>query len=456
MSKYDFDYIIIGSGPSGSTLALTLAKSRSKKIALVDAGPFGGNNLHTRDIPYGVSLGFSHTYHRLMNYPEINAGSLHYNFPTVIAHQERVVAFMSEHNAERYKRAGLTLIPGFASFLDQHTIAVGSKRFTASTFIIATGSRLKSSEISGTDIVNYLTPDNALKLRRLPKFAFIVGGGSTGCEIAEYYAELGAKVLIMERSDRLLPREDKEASDIITEYFTSKLGIMVITGSKVVAIENDGKFHRVIFTTGSQEKMVRVDCIVLATGSEPCVNLGLENAGVKYKNSGILVNKLFQTSAKNIYAIGDCIGSPESSTERAEYEATVLGTNLRTRSKNLVNYNGFTRITNTYPRVATVGLNEQDLLKRDRKYKSATVEFRDLPVSRLERMNYGFVKVLADKTNHIIGATIVAPSAELIAEELAVAIRHRLTALELASTPHVSNSWNAAVKIACRQLVKKK
>lgn len=455
VKKYDYDYIIIGSGPAGSTAALNLAKSRSKRIALVDGGSFGGANLHTRDIPYGVSLGFSHTYHHLSSYPEVAAHDIHYNFPTVIAHQERIVSYMSHYNSERYKKAGLTLISGYANFLDPHTIAVGSKKYTANTFIIATGAHLKQSEISGTDVVEHLTPDTALKLRRLPKFVFIVGGGSTGCEIAQYYAELGAKVLIMERSPRLLPREDTEVSTAITEYFTTKLGIMVIPDSKVVAIENDGKLRRVIFTSKNQEKMVRVDCIVLATGSEPSLDLGLENAGVKFKNTGILVSKLFQTSTKHIYAIGDCVGG-ESSTERAEYEATILATNLRTRAKNLVNYNGFIRLTDTYPRIATVGMNEQDLLARDKKCRKVIIDYKDLPVSKIDRMNYGFVKVLADKNNHIIGATVVSPYADLIAEEFALAIRHRLSALELASTPHVANGWNAAVKLACRRLVKMK
>ncbi|MBR0488550.1 NAD(P)/FAD-dependent oxidoreductase [Candidatus Saccharibacteria bacterium] len=454
--KYNFDYIIIGSGPAGSTAALILGKSKVKKIALIEGEAFGGNNLNTRDIPYGVSLGFSHTFHRLSRYPEISNQDLRYNFPTVVAHQEHVVAFMSSHNQELYDKSNIALIQGYANFLDKHTIAVGKKQYTADKFIIATGSRLKTSEISGTDTVEYLTPDNALKLRRLPKFAFIVGGGSTGCEIAEYYAELGAKVLIMERDSRLLPREDAEASAVITDYFASKLGIMVITDANVVAIENDGKYRRVVFNTHGQEKMVRVDCIVLATGSEPNIeNLGLENAGVKYKKSGITVGKNFQTSAKNIYAIGDCVNDTESSTERAEYEATVLANNLRARTKNLTNYAGFIRITNTYPRIATVGKNEQDLAKNKVKYKKSVVEFKDLPVSKIERLGYGLVKVLADKNNRILGATIVAPNAELMAEEFSLAIRHRITALEIASTPHVANSWNAAIKLACRRLVKK-
>lgn len=451
--KYNYDFIIIGSGPAGSAVALTLAKSK-KSIALVEGREFGGANLNTRDIPYGVSLGFSHTFKKLMNYPEIGGQEFHYNFPTIVAHQQYIVASLGSSSKELYEKAGITCIKGYANFLDPHTIAVGNDKYTAANFVIATGAKLKTSEISGLDTVNFLTPDTAIKVRRLPKFAFIVGGGPTGCEIAEYYAELGAKVLIMERSGHLLPREDKEVSAAITDYFTNELGIMVITNSKVVALSQEGNVKRVIFTTGKQEKMVRVDCVVLATGSEPVTDLGLENAKVKYKNTGILVNRSFQTSAKHIYAVGDCIGG-DSSTERSEYEGTLLGANLRNKSKNLVNYSGFTRIIDTYPKVAVVGMNERDLDSRDRKYKKSVVFLKDLPASKLERLNYGLVKIIADKSDHIVGASVVAPHAELIAEEFAIAIRHRLTTLELASTPHVANSFNIAVKLAAKKLIKK-
>ena len=450
--KYNFDYIIIGSGPAGSTVALTLAKNKKLRIALVEGSAYGGSNLNRRDIPYAVSLGFSHAYAKLSAYPEINSRDMLYNFPTVVAHQEHIVSLLGGGSKQIYEEAGITCIDGYANFLDKHTIAVGRKQFTASNFIIATGASLQTSEIAGLDSVDYLTPDTAIKVRRLPKFVFIIGGGPTGCEIAQYFAELGARTLIMERSERILPREDREVSALLTDYLTTKLGVMVIPNSKVVAVTEERGVKTVVFSTGGQEKMVNVDCVVLATGSNPTLNLGLENAGVKYKKSGIIVDRLFHTSAKNIYAIGDCIGG-DSSTERSEFEASVLSVNLLNKAKNPVNYSGFIRVVNTYPEVATVGLNEVDLLKRDRKYKKAVVPLKDIPASKTERLAHGFVKIIADGTGRVIGATIVAPNAALMAEEFSIAIRHHLTALEIASTPHITNSWNYAVKLAAKKLI---
>ena len=288
-------------------------------------------------------------------------------------------------------------------------------------------------------------------MRRLPKVVAVVGAGASGCEIAEYYAELGAKTLLFDMAEHILPREDIEVGTTLTNYFAQRIGITVLPNCRVVALEEDAISKRIIFRSEESEKTVRVDTIVLATGSQPNLDYGLENANVKYRATGIIVDKYFQTSAKNIYAIGDCLGQ-DSSTERARQEGLALANILITKSKTPLNYQGFTRYINTFPEVAVVGLNEYDLAKRDRKYKKCIVDFETLAISHIENFHYGFVKLITDKNNRLIGATVVAPNANLIAAELALAVRHGLTALELASTPHVFNSYSYAIKIAAKGL----
>ena len=452
--KYDFEYIVIGSGPAGSAAALTLAKTK-KKVALVEGKYFGGSNLNTRDIPYSVALDFSHTYSKILSLPEFKNQDLSFSLPTAVSHQLKAVANANGNNQKPFEDARITCINGYAHFLDQNTIAVGEKKYTAATFILATGSELKTLEISGVKSVSHLTPDNALKIRRLPKVAVVVGGGSTGCEIAEYYAELGIKTIILEMSSRLLPREDKEVGEIMTKYFTNELGIMVCPNCKVVALEQDSDSKCVIFQNSNSEKMVRTDCVILATGSVPSLDYGLENAHVKYKNTGIVVDKYFQTSAKNIYAVGDCLGNESSSTERADYEGTLVAMNLANHTKTLANYKGFIRSTDTIPEIAVAGFNEDDLSKRDRKYLRSIVNLNEIPAGIAHSFNYGFIKLLINKNLQILGATIVAPNAKLIAEEISIAMRHNFTILELASTPHPINSYNYAIKLAAKSLIKK-
>ena len=454
--KYDFNYIVIGSGPAGSAAALTLAKAK-KRVALIEGKHFGGSNLNTRDIPYSVALDFAHTFHKVTHFPEFSHQDFTFNFPTTVARQfKAVIESGGGNNKKIYEDAGIICINGYANFLDEITIAVGEQKFTAKNFIIATGSHLDTSTIAGTTSTNYLTPDTALKIRRLPKAVLVIGGGSTGCEIAEYYANLGAKTLLMERSARILPREDSDASQAITDYFTNDLGITVLPSCKAIALEQDEISKCVIFQNNRTEKMVRVDCIILATGSKPSIDLGLENTGVKFqKTGGIKVDKLFQTSAKNIYAIGDCIND-ESSTERAEYEGKLLATNLIGKTKNPINYKGFARATNTSPAVITIGLTEDTLKRQKRKYKKSIVCLKDLPCSKATGTRYGFVKLLANRTNHIVGGCIVAPRGQAMAGEISLAVRHNLTALELASAPHINNDHSYAIQLAAKKLITKK
>ncbi len=451
--KYDFDYIIIGSGPAGYSAAVKLAANK-KHVAVIEGDHFGGANANTRDIPYLVNLNFAHTYYNFKNLPAVSSQDFHFNFPTIVAHQESISAKINEKNLKDLEDLGVEFISGYAHFIDNHTVAVGSTKYTAANFIIATGSHLKTSEISGLDSVNYLTPDTAVKIKRLPKFVFVIGGGSTGCEIAEYFAKLGTKVLIMERGNRLLPHEDKEVSTEITDYFEKELGIMVIPSTKVVAIEQDDVSKRVIFTSNAEEKMVRVDCIVLATGSEPSLDIGLENAGVKYKRSGIVVNNFFRTTAKNIYAVGDCINSSDSSTERSLYEGDLLAANLIKRSKIPPIYNGFIRKVNTSPEVAVIGMNESDILSHDLKSKKSIVYLQDLPASKIYNSEYGFIKIITEPNGKILGASIFAQNASLIAEEFSLAVRQHLNVSDLAKTPHLANHFNYAALLAAKKLAK--
>ena len=446
--KNNFDYIIIGSGPAGTTAALTLAKAK-KRVCVIEENTLGGSRLNTRDIPYLVSLHTSHSLANLANLPEFR-NNISFSLPSLRSHCDNVISNIGLELKRDYKNAGISFLHGTANFLDNNTVAVGEKKLTADHFILATGSKPKITNIVGSSSLIHQTPETALNIRKLPKVVVVVGGGSAGCEIAEFYAELGSKVIIIEANKRLLPREDQETSAYMSTFFTNHLGITILTNSKVIEIRKDTASKCVIFKTEGKEKMVRTESIVLATGSQPALDCGLENAGIKYKPSGIITNKYFQTSAKYIYAIGDCTGEAPS-TERASYEGHLLATNLLGRSKSLPNYSGFTRITKTYPEIATVGSSENELIHSKRKYQKSIINLSQTATGKI--IGDGFVKLLSDKTGHILGATIVSPNAELMISELSLAIRHRISALEIASTPHSVDNYNYAIKLAAKQLL---
>ena len=454
--KFDFEYIVIGSGPAGMTAALNLARLTDKKIAIVEGGVLGGA-LSARDIPSAASLKFAHTYYKATHSADcgISGMSLHFNFPTAVNHQEDLTRNAVFDAHEKLEKAGVTCILGMANFIDENTIAIGEREYSSRYFIIATGASLNTANITGVDYVNYLTPETALKNRRLPKAVCVVGGGATGCEVAEYFAKLGVKTALLERSSRLLPREDEEVGKVMREYFENELGVIVLTNARVVAIEKDNVSKRVVFAKDGHEKMVRVDTIVLATGSEPAVDLGLENANVKYKKNGILTNSFFQTTAKNIFAIGDCIGG-ESSTDLATMQGGYLASSLAYRAKMPFDATGAIRVVSTCPGVAVVGYNEDDLIRRDKHYRKELVYLSETSIMKSLCKTKGFVKLIANRENRLIGAVIVAPNAVLLAHELALAVRSRVSLGELATMPHAVMSFGEAVQIAARRMMTRK
>ena len=133
--KYDFEYIVIGSGPAGSSAALTLAKTK-KRVGLVEGRFFGGTNINTRDIPYDIALNFSRLYDELLTAPEFSHQDFSFNFSSNVAHQQDVVLDYSSTNQKADESAGIVCLQGYANFLDSHTIAVGKQKITSQFFII--------------------------------------------------------------------------------------------------------------------------------------------------------------------------------------------------------------------------------------------------------------------------------------------------------------------------------
>jgi dihydrolipoamide dehydrogenase len=290
-----------------------------------------------------------------------------------------------------------------------------------------------------------------LEILRPPKSIFIIGAGSTGCELAQYFSTLGTQVIIADIAGRLLPREDEEAGQVLDEIF-NKEKIKVLTQSRVIALEKDGVSKKVIFLRGGQEKSIRVDEVLMCTGNAPNIDIGLENAGVKFTRNGIKVDERMRTSVKNIYAAGDVLGG-HSSTDKALIEARVAVAQILGHGKVTVDYRGIIRATDIVPQVAEVGETEDDLIRHDAKYNKLVLPLNIIQEANTSDDTMGFIKLItAKKTNKILGATIMAPHAGLIIQEIALAIRYDMSTYELANAPHLTNNWSELVRAACEQV----
>lgn len=450
---FDYDLIVIGSGAGGSAAA-TIAARDGKKVAIVEADTFGGDSPNWSDVPTKALLHAAQLYDEARHGARfgLRSGALGYNYPSLRTWKDLAVKRTGAGgNRKFYENEGITTLQGTAHFLSPHEITVNRKHLSAENFLVATGSHWVAPNIQGLSDVSYLTPRTILEAMRPPKSLFIIGGGTIGVEIAQLMAIFGTKVYIAEIAARLLPREDEEVGTLVERLLKEQKGVTSLTQTRTLAVVKDGIGKRVTFTRGGVEKSVRVDEVLIATGRVPSVDLGLENASVAYTPKGVEVDSSLQTSARHIYAAGDVLGH-NSHTHTALLESRVAAHNILHKNKIAPDYTATTRVTFTHPGIASVGLSEDDCLKRDLPINKAIAPLNIVARSNTSDFRDGFVKLITDKKGVVLGGTVVAPHAAEIIHEIALAVKHNLTAGDLADTPHAFLSWSEAVRVAAAKL----
>ncbi len=455
--RFDYEFIIIGGGVAGISAARQLAEA-GRKVAIVEKNLIGGNGIAFHDIPNAMLSHIMHLYSRAISNSRfgLSSSNLKYDYNQLLSFRQKALIKANDIKKELCE-LGVTIIQGQARFIGPYDIIVenpngNSKNVSANKFIIATGTLLDTNGISGLDTIPFLTPNTAFSSLRPPKAVMIVGGGPTGCEIAQYYSELGAKVVIVELSDRILPSEDEDISKIVEHHLSIKCGVKIFKQTRVTNLQKDDLLTRVTFVRGGEEKTVRVETVVLATGYKPNTNIDLPKAGVSFDKKGVVVDRTLQTSARNIFAAGGVIDT-HCSTEKAIYTGELVVMNMLDRTKTSGNYSGFMRCMDTDPQLAIVGLTEDDLLKRHRKYQKVIIPLSNTTASFIHDDTAGFIKILADSQGKILGAAMIGPNASEVLQEIALAIRHNLPLIEVASTPHKEDDWNNIVKIAAKKLL---
>lgn len=452
-NKFDFDLIVIGSGAGGSAAA-TIAARDGKKVAIVEADTFGGTSPNWGDVPVKALL------HAAQLYDEARAGSrfglrssaLGYNYPSLRAWKDLAAKRTGAGgNRKYYENEGITTLHGTAHFLSPHEISVNRRQYSAENFLIATGADWVQPNIIGLDEDTTATPRTLLEVLRPPKTLYIIGGGSIGVEIAQLMAIFGTKVYIADVASRLLPSYDSEAGELLEKVLAETKGITVLTQTRTLSVEKENIAHRIVYSRGGHEHNLRVDEVLIAAGRTPHVDLGLENAGVEYTAKGVIVNDQLQTSAKHIYAAGDVLGR-DGHTHTALLESRVAAHNLFAKHKVTPDYTGTPHVVFTNPGIASVGLTEDDCLRRDLQIRKAVAPLNIIARSNTSDFRDGFVKLITDRRGVLIGATVMAPGAAELIHELALAVRYGLTATQIATTPHAFLSWSEAIRVAAGKL----
>jgi len=450
---FDYDLIVIGSGAAGSAAA-TIAARNGKRVALIESDVFGGDSPNWSDIPTKALMHVARLYDEARHGDKfgLRTSTLGYNYPLIRAWKETAIKRTGAGgNRKFYETHGISAFNATAHFLSPHEISVNRRHLSAAKFLIATGSSCIVPNIQGLADIKFFTPRTILEAMRPPKSLCIIGGGSHGVEIAQLMATFGTKVYIVEQASRLLPKQDAEVGATIEKVLTEQKGVTVLTHTRVLSVEKEGLSKRILITRAGTEKHIKADEILVAAGRAPNVDLGLENASVKYTPKGIETNDQLQTSTKHIFAAGDVLGKL-SNTHTALLQSRTAAHNLYAKNMVTPDYTATPGIIFTTPEIAHVGLSEDDCHKRDLSIKKAVAPLNIIARSNTADFRDGFVKLITDKRGVILGGTIVAPHAGDMIHEIGLAVKHELTAKQLADTPHAFLSWAEAIRVAASKL----
>jgi len=475
MKPFDFDVAVLGGGSGGYAAARTAAGLGLKTVVIEGGSEVGGLCILRGCMPTKALLYAAEVKH-LAEHAEtwgVRAGKVSFNFARVMARKNAQIKDFADFRVQQLNAGKFKFIRANAKFLDVHTVEVGRAdlpfspdarhrvpaKLTARHFIIATGSRVSPSPLPQLNETGFITSDDALALKQLPKSLIVLGGGAIACEFAQFFARFGVKVALIQRSGHILKEFDADAGTEIEKVFRRE-GIRVFTGTKLLDAKQNGKMKTVSFEHEGKTVSFSADKILFALGRVPnTALLGLENAGVKTENGRVITNGKMQTSAPHIFAAGDCTG-PHEIVHLAVTQGENAAHNIARQLKNggagsplpangahgvtrptlnsaRMDYRLLISVVFTEPQVAFVGLTEKDATARKIPFLTASYPFNDHGKSLIMEAKDGFVKLLANpKSGEILGGSCVGPAGGELIHEIVAAMAKRMTVHELAAMPH--------------------
>jgi pyruvate/2-oxoglutarate dehydrogenase complex dihydrolipoamide dehydrogenase (E3) component/uncharacterized membrane protein YdjX (TVP38/TMEM64 family) len=444
--KFDNNMVVIGGGSAGLVSAYIAAAVKAK-VTLIEKHRMGGDCLNTGCVPSKALIATAKLLSHMRRSKEfgVRSATADFDFAEVMERVQRVVAQVEPHDSvERYSALGVECLKGTAKITSPWTVeaslADGSKRvIRTKSIVIAAGASPFVPPIPGLRESKPLTSDTIWDLRVLPRRLVVLGGGPIGCELAQCFARLGAKVTQVEMLPRIMIREDPEFSELVTKHFRAD-GIEVLVGHKAKEVRVEGGEKVVVVEHEGAEKRIACDEILCAVGrAANTQGYGLEELGVPVtKQKTVEVNEYLQAHYPNIYAAGDVAG-PYQFTHTASHMAWYCAVNALFGSfrKFRVDYSVIPWATFTDPPVARVGLNETEAKEKKIAHEVHAYGIDDLDRAIADSEAEGLVKVLtAPGSDRILGATIAGEHADDLIAEFVMCMKHRIGLNKVLGTIH--------------------
>ena len=450
-----YDLIVIGSGPGGYVAAVRAAEL-GKKVAVVERAEAGGVCLNWGCIPTKALVKSAQVYHycnTAATYGVDIEGEVKPNIEKIVARSRGVSDLMQKGVLFLLKKHNIDLLQGFGSLKGNGVVDVDGVEDEAEHILLATGARPREMAFMPIDGKHVISSREALVLDHLPEDMIIVGSGAIGSEFAWIYSTLGVKVTVVEYMPQLMPLEDEEVARAMERAFRKqRIGVMTSTTVKQVSVE-DGRCKVEIEGKKGVETLT-AEVVLSAVGVKSNIeNLGLEELGVEIERDKVKVDEFYRTSVAGVYAIGDIIATPALA-HVASAEAVCCVEAMFGLNPEPIDYSVIPSCVYTTPEVASVGLTEKQAAEQVEGYKVGKYQFTASGKAAAAGDREGFVKLIFDKDEHLVGAHMVGANVTEMLGEPTLAKVLGATARQIARTIHSHPTLHEGIMEAAESVVR--